>query len=241
MQTVTQEGLPPCPKEREVEYEFSSGTRWTHWIRAISIFILTVTGFYIAYVFVSPEVSSKPDLFLNAKFRMWHEIFGFLLIAVTIYKAYLFLFDKISKKERVAILDVLNPIIWYRQIKYYLFLGEHPHLRGAYNPVQFVAYVGLYFLVFLVSLTGLILYVHVYHDGLGGAMFDLLRPIEVMMGGLAAVREIHHIAMWGILIFVPVHIYMAVFNSVMGREGAIDSIISGYRFGKPHEKKDKKK
>jgi Ni/Fe-hydrogenase 1 B-type cytochrome subunit len=60
-----------------------------------------------------------------------------------------------------------------------------------------------------------------------------MRSIEVMMGGLASVREIHHIAMWGILIFVPVHIYMAIFNSIMGKEGSMDSIISGYKFKKP--------
>jgi len=61
-----------------------------------------------------------------------------------------------------------------------------------------------------------------------------MRPIEAAMGGLANVREIHHIAMWAILIFVPVHIYMSVFNSIMGREGALDSIISGFKFDKPH-------
>ncbi len=197
-------------------------------------FILTFTGFYLAYVFISPEPSDKPIIFLNAKFRMWHEIFGFALIAVTLFKSYLFLIDKESRKERVSFLDVISPKVWYEQIRYYLFLGEHPHLRGAYNPLQFASYVGLYVMVFIVSLTGLILYVHVYHEGLGGALYDFMRPFEVMMGGLASVRQIHHIAMWGFLIFTPVHIYMAIFNSIMSREGAIDSIVSGYKFGKTH-------
>ncbi len=226
-------------QSRQTEYEFSLGTRWTHWIRAFSIFILTFTGLYLSYVFISPQPSDKPILFLNAKFRMWHEIFGFVLIAVTIFKSYLFLLDKVSKKERFSLLDVLNPIIWYKQIKYYLFLGEHPHLRGAYNPIQFIAYVGLYLMVFLVCLTGMILYMHVYHQGLGGFVYEYLRPLEVMMGGLAGVRQLHHIAMWGILLFVPVHIYMAIFNSVMGREGAIDAIVSGYKFEKTSHKQDK--
>jgi Ni/Fe-hydrogenase 1 B-type cytochrome subunit len=38
--------------------------------------------------------------------------------------------------------------------------------------------------------------------------------------------------MWGILIFVPVHIYMAIFNSIMGKEGSMDAIISGSKFAK---------
>lgn len=218
--------------KRKIEYEFSLGTRWTHWIRAFAIFGLTITGFYLAYVFIAPEPSDKPITFLNAKFRMWHEIFGFALIAVTIFKTYLFVLDRQSFKERVAILDVLNPIIWYKQIKYYLFLGEHPEIKGAYNPLQFMAYVFLYFLLFLVSLTGMVLYVHVYHQGMGGFFYDLMRPVEVWMGGLANVRQIHHICMWGILLFVPIHIYMAIFNSIMSKEGAIDAIISGYKFNK---------
>ena len=217
---------------RKIEFEFSAGLRWTHWLRAIAIAVLTVTGFYLAYVFIAPEASDEPILFLNAKFRMWHQIAGFLLIAVTIYKTYLFLVDKQSMRERVAIVDFLSPKTWFAQIKYYLFMGEHPHLRGVYNPLQFVAYIGLYAMVFVVCITGLVLYVHVYHEGLGGALYDYMRPLEVMMGGLANVREIHHIAMWGILIFVPVHIYMAIFNSIMGKEGSIDSIISGYKFEK---------
>lgn len=223
--------------KRKMEFEFSAGLRWTHWLRAIAIFVLTVTGFYLAYVFVVPEPSNEPVLFLNAKFRMWHEIAGFLLIAVTIYKLYLFCVDRVSANERVGILDALSPKIWIQQIKYYLFIGEHPTLRGVYNPLQFVAYVGLYAMVILISLTGLILYVHMYQaGGIGGALYDYMRPIEAMMGGLAMVREIHHIVMWGILIFIPIHIYMAIFNSIMGKEGAIDAIISGYRFNKPHHK-----
>jgi len=217
--------------KRNIEFEFSAGLRWTHWLRAIAIFVLTVTGFYLSYVFIAPEASDEPILFLNAKFRMWHEIVGFLLIAITIYKTYLFCFDYISSKERVSFLDFVSPKVWVQQLKYYLFMGEHPHLRGVYNPLQFVAYVGLYAMIFIISLTGLILYVNCYQGGgIGLFLYDYMRPIEAMMGGLAMVREIHHIVMWGILIFLPIHIYMAIFNSIMGKEGSLDAIFSGYKF-----------
>ena len=116
--------------KRDIEFEFSAGLRWTHWLRAIAIFVLTVTGFYLAYVFIAPEASDEPILFLNAKFRMWHEIAGFLLIAITLYKTYLFCLDGISSKERVSFLDFMSPKVWFQQLKYYLFMGEHPHLRG---------------------------------------------------------------------------------------------------------------
>ena len=87
-------------------------------------------------------------------------------------------------------------------------------------------------MLFVICLTGLILYVNVYHDGLGGLLYTPMRAIEAWMGGLANVRQIHHIAMWIIFIFVVVHIYMAVFNAIKGKDGAMDAIISGYKFPK---------
>lgn len=223
--------------KRNIEFEFSAGLRWTHWLRAIAIVVLTVTGFYLTYVFIVPEASDEPILFLNAKFRMWHEIAGFLLVAITLYKTYLFFADRISSKERISFMDFVSPKIWIQQIKYYLFMGEHPHLRGVYNPLQFIAYVGLYAMLFVICITGLILYMHMYQGGgLGLLCYNYLRPLEAMMGGLAMVREIHHIVMWGILIFLPIHVYMAIFNSIMGKEGSIDAIISGYKFIKNDHK-----
>ncbi|PHO10144.1 Ni/Fe-hydrogenase, b-type cytochrome subunit [Malaciobacter canalis] len=218
-------------------YEFSFWLRVTHWVRAIAIIVLTASGFYIAYPFIAPAHNGgEPVNFLNALFRSWHVIFGFLLISVTIGKFYLFFFDKQSKVERASFKDFINPKVWINQIKYYLLIGKHPHGKGVYNPLQFMAYVGVYGAIILISLTGLILYIHVYHQGMGGMLYDILRPVEVMFGGLAWVRQLHHIAMWIFIIFLPIHIYLAVFNSVYGKSGAMDSIFSGYRWVK---KKDK--
>lgn len=220
--------------ERKAELEYSFSLRITHWVRFFCIAALTVTGFYLAYVFVAPGQSGEPILFLNAKMRMWHLVFGFVLIGVTIFKFYIFLFDKkrVARLEIISFLDFMSPKVWIAQIKYYLFLGEHPKVRGVYNPIQFMAYLALYVLLAVLILSGLVLYVHVYHDGLGGFLYEFMRFFEKLMGGLANVRQVHHVAMWGVLIFIPAHIYMIIFNSIKSKEGAIDSIFSGYRFNK---------
>lgn len=218
--------------KHKAEYEFSIGYRLTHWIRFFSIAILTISGFYIAYVGVSPEITNEPVLFMNAKWRFVHMVAAFALIAVLFYKTYLFIFDKLSRKELVSVYDFINSKIWIAQVKYYLFLGPHPHIKGVYNPLQFASYMFFYIVVFFICLTGMVLYVHVYHQGLGGLFYEPMRVVEVWMGGLANVREIHHICMWIILIFVVVHVYMAVFNAVKGKNGAMDAIISGYKFPK---------
>jgi len=216
------------------EMEFTAGYRWQHWIRAISIVVLTITGFYIAVPFVSPVPNPEPTNFMYALFRSWHIIFGFVMTWVVIYKSYLFIFGRKHNIERNAIKDIFNPIIWTKQIGYYLFISEHPKLSGVYNPIQFMAYVGFYVMMFLLIVTGFILYVHVYHDGLAGFLYDPMVSLEVAMGGLATVRELHHIMMWGVILFVLGHVYMAIFNAVYGKEGAMDAIFSGLKWHKKH-------
>jgi Ni/Fe-hydrogenase 1 B-type cytochrome subunit len=218
----------------EKKYEFSGLLRFNHGVRVIAIIVLTVSGFYIANPFITPYVSDEPTNFLNALWRSWHIIFGFLLIATTLIKIYLFFFDRHSRNERMSFFDFINPKIWVQQIKYYMLIGVHPKSRGIYNPLQFIAYFAIFVALIVISLTGLILHMHVYHEGIGGLIFNTLRPVEVLMGGLAMVREIHHIAMWVFLLFLPVHIYMAIFNSIYGKSGAMDAIFSGYTW---HKKK----
>lgn len=218
--------------ERKAVYEFSIGLRLTHWLRAISIVVLVGTGFYLSYVFQSPISTGEPVNFMQAKYRFVHEVAGFLLIACVIFKTYLFFTDKVSKKELASFENLLNLKMWIEQIKFYLFLGKHPKIKGVYNPLQFASYILFYLVIAGIILTGLTLYVHVYHDGLGGMLYSILRPIEAMLGGLAEVRTWHRILMWIIIVFVVVHIYMAVFNAVKGKDGALDAIFSGYKYEK---------
>lgn len=215
---------------RRTEYEFSVGLRATHWLRAISIVILVGTGFYLSYVFQAPISNGEPTNFMQAKYRFVHEVTGFVLIACIIFKVYLFFFDAMSHKERVSLKDTLDIKMWIKQLKFYLFIGDHPHLKGCYNPLQFATYTFFYAVIFGIIITGLILYVHVYHEGLGGFLYGMLRPVEAWLGGLAEVRTYHRILMWVIIVFLPIHIYMAVFNSLKGKDGSLDAIFSGYKY-----------
>jgi Ni/Fe-hydrogenase 1 B-type cytochrome subunit len=218
----------------ERKFEFSAFYRWHHWIRVFSIVILTITGFYIAEPFISPVPNSEPTNFTYAILRSWHEIFGFVMISMFIGKTYYFFFVKTNRHEMHSIKDIFSVKNWLDQIGYYLFLTKHPKLSGMYNVIQFMAYIGFYLMSIGLIITGLILYVHVYHNGLGGMLYSTMRYFEVMLGGLANVRELHHLLMWGIIFFVVAHIYMAVFNAVHGKEGTLDSIFSGYKWYKKH-------
>lgn len=208
---------------------FSPLVRLFHWIRAFSIFFLIFSGFYLAYPFLTPEVSATPINFLYASFRSFHIMVGFLLICVSFFRLYLF-FVSNNKNERISAADLFNVKIWIGQIKNYLFLDKHPHIKGVYNPIQFFAYFTLAILVLIISLTGVILYYNVYHDGLGSILSVMFKWLEVALGGLANVRVIHHITTWAIVLFIPVHIYMVVWNAIKHPDGGADSIVGGFRY-----------
>ena len=50
------------------------------------------------------------------------------------------------------------------------------------------------------------------------------------MGGLANVRLIHHITMWGFLIFIPIHIYMVIWSAIRFKHGGVDIMFTGYDY-----------
>ncbi|OHD98942.1 MAG: Ni/Fe-hydrogenase, b-type cytochrome subunit [Sulfurimonas sp. RIFCSPHIGHO2_12_FULL_36_9] len=221
-------------QEIEMELEFTSFYRWHHWIRVLSIIILIATGFYISVPFIIPAVNAQPTNFLNAEFRGLHEIFGFVMISMFIGKTYYFFFAVKDRMEIKSYKDVVSLKNWLSQIGYYLLLTKHPKLSGAYNVIQLLAYLVFYIAITGLIVTGLILYVHSFHLGIGGILYESMRSLEVMFGGLAAVRELHHLLMWGVIFFIVGHVYMVVFNAVYGKEGTVDSIFSGYRWKRNH-------
>lgn len=212
--------------------EFSGLVCLFHWIRAFCIFALIATGFYIAIPFLQPSISSQPTNFLQAYIRSIHLIAGFALIGVSFFRLYLFLFDRKSSFERESVSQLKDPKVWLSVIGSYLWISKHPHIKGAYNPLQFITYFTLAVLVLLICITGISLYINVYHSGLGGSLAPYFKWVEVACGGLANVRVIHHILTWAFVVFIPMHIYLVVWNSIKYPNGGVDSIVSGIRYQK---------
>ncbi|WP_025820304.1 Ni/Fe-hydrogenase, b-type cytochrome subunit [Shewanella marina] len=215
---------------------FSAIIRVCHWLRALSIVALVITGFYIAWPFLVAPQSS--DVLVQGWIRMAHEIFGFILVAVTLARAYLFFFSK-NNIERRSIKDVISPKAWFTQLKAYLWMGKAPH-SGAYGPLQFVTYMGISVAAFFMCVTGLVLYANVYHLGLGGLLWEPSAWITQMMGGLAVVRLWHHYITWVFIIFVLIHVYMAVWMGIRFKHNSVDSIVSGYDYHPHHDEHEGK-
>ena len=220
------------------DFVYSWSNRILHWTRALVVTGLIITGFYLAHPFILSEGST--DKLLYGKWAMWHFILGFVLISSGLIRIYLFFFGKDSKGELRSLRDVFSLRSWIVSLKSYFFFGELRKI-GLYGPLQFFTYFTITVLVITASLTGLILYVHVYHQGVGGLLYDTMRVVEAWFGGLATVRFIHHITMWGFLIFIPIHIYMVIWSAIRFKHAALDVMFTGYDYHLKKEQLEKYK
>jgi Ni/Fe-hydrogenase 1 B-type cytochrome subunit len=164
--------------------------------------------------------------------RYVHIISGILLMFIFIWRAYLAFFSKFNAdwKDFFAWTDF--ECTW-DQIKFYLLVKKDPpkhcHL---YGPMQSIAYSGLFIMIFLIVITGLILMGAGYHAGFTAFCYKILKPVENILGGLAIVRFVHHILTWLFILFIIVHVYMAFWYDAVLKEGTVSSMISGLLFEK---------
>lgn len=201
-----------------------------HWAMAIAVLVLIVTGFYIASPFTiySGETVNK---FFMGNMRYVHILFGIILMFIFIWRLYLAFFSKFHAdwKDFFSWLDF--DCTW-KQIKFYLLIEkESPsHEDCIYGPMQALAYSGLFFFIFAIVITGLILMGAGYHAGFTAFFYKILKPVENMLGGLAIVRYVHHILTWLFILFIVVHVYMAFWYDAVLKEGTVSSMISGVLF-----------
>ena len=216
------------PKIR-MQKEWWLSIRLIHWSVVISVFALLITGFYIAVPLVN-GAGATADKFLMGNIRTVHTFFGVFLTFLMIWRAYLGLFAKFHARwyDLLAWTDIPNLIT---QLKFYLLLSEKKSKHEyQYGPLQSLAYSGLICLQIAIVLTGLIMVGANYHAGLSLWLGGILKPVEIALGGLAGIRLIHHIVVWGFILFIMVHVYMALWSDIVYKEGTISSMISGRVF-----------
>jgi Ni/Fe-hydrogenase b-type cytochrome subunit len=203
--------------------------RAMHWIAALSLVVLVATGFYIGRPYFAPAPAETIDLFVMGRMRFLHFAAAGLLVATGIVRAY-WLFAG-NRYERLPALfplsrrDFRNLLRVLR--KYALMRWESgPHFLG-HNPLQQLAYTGVYLVVLIQVLTGFALYGLSNPDGFFYRVFGWE---SLFLGGVPVVRFIHHVLTWVILIFVPIHVYLALRADFTDRGGTISSIVSGGRY-----------
>ncbi len=219
---------PPALPEYRWVYLWRWPLRVTHWVSAITVVVLIVTGFYIGapYFTTWGEASSH---FLMGWARFLHFSAAALIVAAAILRIYwLFAGNKWARWNALLPVRTKNWKNMWKMLKYYFLVRQEsmPHYLG-HHPLQQLSYSAIYLVVIVQFVTGFAMYGLSNPGGFFHTVFSWVGP---MFGGIQNARFAHHALTWILITFIPLHIYLAFRADVMDREGEMSSIFSGGRF-----------
>jgi Ni/Fe-hydrogenase b-type cytochrome subunit len=199
-----------------------------HWIAVFCIVALVLTGFYIGRPYFVP--SGDPEsAYLMGTVRFVHFLSAAILVMTAIVRVYwLFMGNRYERYEALFPLRRRDFGNMFRMIKFYLMIqpGRAPRYLG-HNPLQQVSYTGMYLIGLVMVVTGFAMY---GQSNPGGLIYTMFNWVNALFGGAPIVRFVHHAFTWLFLIFIPIHVYLALRSDALERTGTISSIISGGRF-----------
>lgn len=217
-------------------YVWEAPIRIWHWVNAICIFLLIITGIYIGDPFSLASPTTGAEGYFMGWVRIIHFICGFIFIAGIIYRLIWTFFG-----NRYTTFDIYKKGFvrgLFESMKFYMFLkNKKPHTIGHNAMAQLAYWVIFGGAAFVLIATGLYMYVEPQQ---GSMLAELLRWVPQLFNGSEGVRMAHHISMWVVIIFVVMHIYLAVREDYLVKNGTMSSIFTGWKTDKKKYVEDKK-
>ena len=205
----------PAPEAEEgpelvrAAYEHPLPIRITHWVNAISLFVMVASGLRIFRAFPSfgPKIPEKVLLDIPKSITIggwlggalqWHFTFMWFFAASGIlYLAY----QVFSGHYRTVLFMPRDiPGVW-PMARHYFFFGPKPPATEQYNPLQKLAYTSSIGFGVLSLLTGIVLFKPTQFSWLA-----------FLFGGYHLTRIWHFVAMCGFLSFIPGHLIMVLLH-----------------------------
>lgn len=220
--------IPPPSGEYRWVYLWDAPLRAMHWLAAIAIVALAVTGFYIGKPYFITGGAEAADPFVMGWMRFIHFASAAILVMTAIVRGYWLLAG--NKFERFTALFPVRRRDWvnmWKQAKFYMLMERHPPAYLGHNPMQQLSYTGIYLVAAVMVITGFALY---GQSNPAGLIHRAFAWVPALAGGIQMVRFIHHVLTWVLIIFIPMHIYLAMRADTLEHTGVISSIITGGRF-----------
>ncbi|MDP4300280.1 Ni/Fe-hydrogenase, b-type cytochrome subunit [Leptothrix discophora] len=210
-------------------YVYEAPVRIWHWVNALAITVLAVTGYVIgAPLPTMPGEAS--DHFLMGYIRFAHFASGYVLAVGLLGRIYWAFVGNAHARELFT-LPVLSRAYWREvltMLRWYAFLVPQPNQYVGHNPMARLAMFFGYFLVTLFMVcTGFAL----YGEGAqaGSWQSRLFGWVIPLMGQSQDVHTWHRLGMWSLVVFVILHVYAAIREDIMGRQSIVSTMISGHR------------
>jgi Ni/Fe-hydrogenase 1 B-type cytochrome subunit len=216
----------------EATYVYEAPVRLWHWVNALSITILAVTGYFISHPLPSMPGQAS-DHFIMGYIRFAHFAAAYIFFIGFLGRIY-WAFVGNHHAKQLFKLPVLQKQWWKEVVfeaKWYLFLEKSPKKYIGHNPL---AQLFMFTFITLGSLFMIVTGFALYGEGAGegswaATVFGWVIPL---FGQSQSVHSWHHLGMWLIVTFVIMHVYVAVREDIMSRQSMISTMVSGERMFK---------
>ncbi|TGD74325.1 Ni/Fe-hydrogenase, b-type cytochrome subunit [Mangrovimicrobium sediminis] len=213
-------------------YVYEAPVRLWHWVNALCIVVLSVTGYLIANPLPTLPGEAS-DWFVMGYIRFAHFAAAYIFTVGFIGRVYWsFVGNRYSRE--IFHLNLFNREYWkelVHEMRWYAFLAKEPKKYVGHNPLAAIFMVGIVVIGSLaMMLTGFALYAE--QSGPGSWQDTLFGWLIPLVGQSQDVRMWHHWGMWIITIFAIIHIYAAVREDIMSRQSLVSTMISGWRMFK---------
>lgn len=213
-------------------YVWELPVRIYHWLNAMAILTLIVTGFYISNPIALMSNKEAANQYIMGWIRFIHFAAAYIFFFNFIFRLYWgFVGNKYANwRQFIPISKRFFKEIW-TVFKIDIMMlkkngKEQDHLSIGHNAMAGIIYF-LTFIAFLVQcLTGF---------GLYASMSDWWVPnlfawVPSLLGGDILTREIHHWAMWFFILFTVIHVYLVFYHDYVEGRGETSSMVGGWKF-----------
>ncbi len=230
MTTVTR-FAQPRPAEPSLQrytrfYVWQLPIRISHWVNALAVTVLFLTGLYIAGPLLT-STGEPWETFTMARVRQIHFAAAFIFIVFFLWRSLWLIIGNTYARSGF-------PYVWRASWWKDLFGQAWDYLRldlgrphAGHNSLAGFFYAIFVGLCLLQMLTGLALY---SESDPGGFWSTTVGWVIPLLGGSMRTHMWHHMFAWCFLWFVIVHVYIVLLDTRQYRNGLIGSMIHGYKF-----------
>jgi Ni/Fe-hydrogenase 1 B-type cytochrome subunit len=214
-------------------YVWELPVRAFHWTNAACIAVLGVTGYLIGAPLALRSGAEASASYWFGTVRFIHFATAYLLTfnflvrlywalrgnAYSNWKSYL----AFSRRRWREVLEVLRVDI--------LQLRRKPLESTGHNAMASLVYFAFFLAILAQVATGFGLYAAMSE----GPIPNLFRWVVPLLGGDAAVRQLHHAMLWFFVLFTLVHVYLVAYHDHVEGRGIVSSMVGGWKFIEPKE------
>ena len=214
-------------------YVWEQPVRWFHWINALCIIVLGVTGWLISHPPAFMNANEASFSYWFGKTRFVHFAAAYVFLANFLFRLYwavvgnkytnwrnFFPLTKQQLREAWAVIkvDILQS-------------SDKPvHVLG-HNSVAYFTYMGTGLLTVFQVISGFALYAPM-SDFWFPHLFDWVVPL---FGSEQNLRLFHYIVLWLFMVFTLIHVYLVFYHDYVEGHGVLSSMVGGWKFMEKHK------